>query len=542
MRLTMRRLNKRRPELAVVLGSVSLLAWQMAWSGSPGVILLPLTTLFLCIQDNNPSKATSYLWWAIPIIGLGTYLPLTWLIDAKGLFAGLGVVIYATEWLLTWGVFVFLVKQLRVVGKQRAWLLILMWLSFEMFQSHAEVGFPWLNLGNLFRDHPRWIQWYAWTGTLGGTVWVLGSSFALSRLVLAPFSKAMNLGIFILLTVGPWVGSHYLYNHASQVTKPGPGHLYEIGAIQTSSRGPFAGQETLNQLIDSLYHDVSNLPDVIVLPEGSIERFMRTGSFEWNSLYTKLSGLVARDSNLVVVSGCNVRHVVKSSDGIHSNGNYTSHKLNAACLIEKSGAARFLAKNKFVPFHEKVPEAFRFIDYPSAHYDYWQTATTSFVPHDSVELVPVICFESLFGEHCVQMLSPNPGFYLFLSSEGDLITPASKQYYLSLARLRAIEGRRYVVRSTNLGYNAFIDPRGEVIFKSDEYEQTALYTAKVSASSGLTFYSRHGDWIGRVALGALLLFLWMKFTQERLGAGSRSWWRYWSDDCPTPPNSKCAQP
>ena len=37
-----------------------------------------------------------------------------------------------------------------------------------------DISWPWLTLGNVFATHPEWVQWYEYTGTLGGSLWVLG--------------------------------------------------------------------------------------------------------------------------------------------------------------------------------------------------------------------------------------------------------------------------------------------------------------------------------------------------------------------------------
>jgi apolipoprotein N-acyltransferase len=47
------------------------------------------------------------------------------------------------------------------------------WLTFEFMHLNWEGNFPWLNLGNGFSANPKLIQWYEFTGTLGGSLWVL---------------------------------------------------------------------------------------------------------------------------------------------------------------------------------------------------------------------------------------------------------------------------------------------------------------------------------------------------------------------------------
>ena len=52
-------------------------------------------------------------------------------------------------------------------------LFIVFWLGFEYFHFNWDVSFPWLTLGNYFSVLPNWVQWYEYTGVLGGSLWIL---------------------------------------------------------------------------------------------------------------------------------------------------------------------------------------------------------------------------------------------------------------------------------------------------------------------------------------------------------------------------------
>ncbi|MEJ7662317.1 MAG: hypothetical protein WKG07_23495 [Hymenobacter sp.] len=46
------------------------------------------------------------------------------------------------------------------------------WIAFEQLHLHWDITWPWLTLGNGFAAAPEWVQWYEYTGFLGGSVWV----------------------------------------------------------------------------------------------------------------------------------------------------------------------------------------------------------------------------------------------------------------------------------------------------------------------------------------------------------------------------------
>ena len=61
--------------------------------------------------------------------------------------------------------------------------LVIFWLAFEFLYLRAQINFPWLVLGNGFANDVRLIQWYEWTGALGGSLWALVMNIVIFKLV-----------------------------------------------------------------------------------------------------------------------------------------------------------------------------------------------------------------------------------------------------------------------------------------------------------------------------------------------------------------------
>jgi apolipoprotein N-acyltransferase len=78
--------------------------------------------------------------------------------------------------------------------------------------------------------------------------------------------------------------------------------------------------------------------------------------------------------------------------------------------------------------------------------------------------------------------------------------------HLDLARLRAVEHRRYLVRATNSGISAIVDPLGRVVARTDLLAAQTL-RGTVHLLEGRTVYARLGDWPGWLALAACGLLL-----------------------------------
>ena len=95
------------------------------------------------------------------------------------------------------------------------------------------------------------------------------------------------------------------------------------------------------------------------------------------------------------------------------------------------------------------------------------------------------------------LISSNDGWW------GD--TPGHKHLF-SIARLRAVEHRRAIARSANTGTSGFIDTRGDVQQKLG-WDRRGILTGEVELNSELTFYTRYGDYVARIAEYVLLLSL-----------------------------------
>ena len=116
--------------------------------------------------------------------------------------------------------FIFLIYHFlakRVPFHISAIFLTSLWISFENLHLQWEFSWPWLNLGNAFSEYYHWIQWYEFTGTFGGTLWVWILNFIIFKSVLLYLQHkdiAILRGVAIkaLLLIGIPIGiSYYMF-------------------------------------------------------------------------------------------------------------------------------------------------------------------------------------------------------------------------------------------------------------------------------------------------------------------------------------------
>jgi apolipoprotein N-acyltransferase len=176
--------------------------------------------------------------------------------------------------------------------------------------------------------------------------------------------------------------------------------------------------------------------------------------------------------------------------------------LNSALMVAPNGEAvdRY-DKIKLVPFGEFVPPLFGFVTRITQE-------AGDFVPGNRVVTFPVsgrkvgafICYESVFP-HLVRQFTRSGGELLVnLSNDGYFGKTAAREQHLKIVRMRAAENRRWIIRATNDGITAGIDPAGRLAQVLEPY-QTAATRMRFSWEAGITPYAHYGDWF---AWGCLL--------------------------------------
>ncbi len=124
---------------------------------------------------------------------------------------------------------------------------------------------------------------------------------------------------------------------------------------------------------------------------------------------------------------------------------------------------------------------------------------------DGTEVATTVGFESMFGDH-VRRFTRDGADIIVVLSRNDLWGRSAGLYqHLQFTRMRAIESRRAVVISTVNGISALIHPNGE-IEETTGWMAQGTRALQVPTFRGETFYVRHGDWLGRWALGLALAF------------------------------------
>ena len=171
------------------------------------------------------------------------------------------------------------------------------------------------------------------------------------------------------------------------------------------------------------------------------------------------------------------------------------HPLNSAVLLGRDGGeiGRY-DKIGLVPFGEYVPPLFSFVNRVTQE-------AGDFVPGEAIRVLPAgpqklgvfICYEAAFPDLVRQFTAAGATVLVNLSNDGYFGHSQARAQHLLIARMRAVENRRFLIRSTNDGLTAVVDPAGKIIQSLPPFRELAAIV-RYGNISAVTFYARFGDW------------------------------------------------
>ena len=395
-------------------------------------------------------------------------------------------------------------------------------LGFEYFHTQWDLAWPWLNLGNAFAAQPKLVQWYEYTGVRGGSLWLILINIALFSLY-----KKRNIKNLLgsLLLIGLPIGlSLYLYN---QDEKPISSKSFSL--IQpnldpyTEKFNPENEEKHLDVFLEQADYLLNKTEtDFLFGPETMILQAINEDEPLESDSYKKLLKLKQKykqtDFFLGVHSYQKLGDKIPAGSRFSSEGNYYYEAFNSALLLDRNNKPDFYHKTKLVPLFERMP----FVQYLSFLGKYSlelggyngtysnRNSTNNFTLSDSISIVPIVCFESIFGDYCAQRIPETASFMCMITNDGWWKNSMGYKFHFDFSRLRAIENRRQIVRVANNGISALINTKGEIEQQSAWWEK-AILTGEVKLYSRKTFYSEHGDYMGRIAaFFSVLLLIFVK--------------------------------
>ena len=497
-------------KLLYVIISVALLA--IGWLGVSGFTLLLGLVPLLLISDSYSDSRRDW-WrmagWASLTFALWNIVTVWWVWIATPI-GPIAATIVSTFWnMVAFMLYHYISK--RAPKAVAYTVLAAAWVATEYLYIHTEVlSFPWLVAGNGFSGAPWAVQWYEFTGVLGGSLWVVLSNIAIFEMFK---NKSLWSKVRAALVVAvPIVVSLVIYwSYEPQAES------VKISVVQPNIdcyEEKFAGTERAQmQTITDLVSQVPADTKIIVLPETALPELVDDKEpQEATTVRLLRQALDVQGSGAMIAAGAStVKYYMPgetpSETARLSMGSFYDI-YNSAVAIGSDGAEDIHHKMRLVIGVEAMPWWFtslsRLINLGGVSGQLGRSDHAALFAKEGVKAGPAICYEGLYGDWFARFVREGADVMLVMSNDGWWgNTPGHKRLF-DFCRLRAIETRRAIARSANTGVSGFITSRGDVEQRLNWDEQGVL-TQEVETSQRTTAYVEYGDWVGRMGLLLTLL-------------------------------------
>lgn len=471
--------------------------WRVLSWVSLGILLLAVTAL-----KSEQALTLKRACWRGYVWGVGAYSAgVHWVFNSIHDFGGASVtasVIFTIALVLYMALYPALCALgVRWVAKRThsafvlALAFALLWPVTEWLRAWVLTGFPWLMYGFALVDTPM-AGFMPIVGSLGASgIAVL----CVALCVLAVFHAHAHRVLALLCVIALFGVGQLLLHLQSQHLQDSITQKMDIAAVQGNI--PQNVKMNPSKLGVSLkaYYELTEQTlgaDMIVWPETAIPTFITNVP----SYVTDMSALV-RQSNSALVLGA---FIPASNRTDYHNGIW---------VVNQDDVQEY-KKHQLVPFGEYMPlrwamQVFdQFVDIPRVDMVPGELPTSP-VMVAGIPTAPHICFETAYPDVIRPPVQAGAQLLINISNDawfGKLIAP---HQHLEMARVRAIEFAKPMVRATNTGVSALINASGDVM-QSSPQEVPAVVRGTLALNDVTTPFTRIGQWcIGWVLLGALLL-------------------------------------
>ncbi|RVU81737.1 apolipoprotein N-acyltransferase [Leucothrix sargassi] len=509
-------IKKRHYLMSLVAGACMVLSFAPL-GFFPIAFLSPAVLFYLMLQTNQRKQLMGLGWaFGIGLFGMGA----SWVFQSMHSFAQAPVVLAGG---LTFLFVLTLALLIAVVGLiasffKRSLLIVKLllvypaaWVLVEWLRGWFLTGFPWLYAG-----HAQIDTWFAHYAPVGGILLVSWATVVIS-------------GALVMLVAGSNAERVYSSGipgaHFMRVEEPLANQTRLIGFIAIAVL--VAGSWGLSQMVwvkdsgNSLRASLvqANIAqDQKWLPEQrvpSVERYMQMTRENWESDLivwpeTAVPGILAQYTDLVIspmhseALANNTRVVL---GGFHQTDE--GHVQNSAMVVgEPNNMTDIYAKRHLVPLGEYIPllEYLQWLGrWMNIPFDNVSVgASSGLLSVGDYKAQMTICYEDAFGEEIIADL-PEADFLINITNDGWFSGSFQPYQHMQIARFRALETGRYLLRATNTGVSGIVDHLGKITATVPAYTQDVV-TGDVKVMSGATPYVKYGNYL-IIVISALMLLL-----------------------------------
>jgi len=367
------------------------------------------------------------------------------------------------------------------------------WLITDWLRGWVMTGFPWLQLGYSQMDTPL-VNYAPLLGVEGITaaVCLLTASlyyiyrerkFMVSAIVIA----------VIVFSAMALKGQQWTNPQAAKSIA-----LVQGNTDQDEKWLPEKRTEILNEYLTlSLEHADA---DIIIWPESAIPAL----EFQVKRYLDYVADLM-RQSNTTLITGIiNYQHINDREEYYNAVIvlGQPEQDPNDTVVNDRYYKNKLLPIGEFVPFEDLLRPIAPLFNLPMSSFQRGGEKQSNLAA-SNVHIATAICYEIAFNQTLVKTVTPDTGFILTVSNDAWFGSSIGPDQHLEIARMRAFEFQRPVIRSTNTGITAVYDAQGQEFGRIAQFEKAVL-RAQVIPYQGATPFNRYGN--TPLLILALLLF------------------------------------
>ena len=434
---------------------------------------------------------------------------------------GWGVLLLiAAAWGVLIGGFAWCVNR---VAKQNAKLACIaapfLWVAFEFIRAHLpEISFPWNLLGYPAAANMALVQLTAVTGIYGLSfvVAAFNALIAWADVAKAPSMKEKlgilgltTAAILLVMIVGEQLVPNAAANHSARAVQPNFPEVESYGTDWFGAHG-----DDLKDLLELSLAPSKNAPDLIVWPEAP-------APFSWQDpQFSKFASRMAIQADRPLLAGTIEWKTERLPSGSLGQAPY-----NSAILVDPQGQRVFVYdKMHLVPFgeYEPFPLIHRVVTSVSSEVGGFRKGSNRVVGTlpNGLKFGTYICYEAIYPGEIREFTDKGANLLINISNDGWFGKSAAAEQHLRMARVRAVENRRWILRVTNSGITAAVDPYGRV-YAAMPRDVRGAADLPYDFRADRTLYTRLGDWFAWLCVIISVILVGRTFTEQRSNEGTK---------------------
>lgn len=381
---------------------------------------------------------------------------------------------------------IFTTKNHHTSSKLTLWLFPCIWLLTEYLRGVVLTGFPWLSLGYGQISGPL--------APLAPVIGEIGITFCLLMLCVAFSQLLLKSQIKQAATALVSIGLITLFSYQQTWVSP-TGKTIKTALIQGNIEQSIKWQPEQQWPTMLKYLDLTRLnydAQLIIWPESAIPAIETMSTTQE---FLDMANQSASLNNATIITGIlnynfeskeyfNSLIVLGKKQQADKNGDYFYGNTNR---YDKN---HLLPIGEFVPFSDWLRPIAPLFNLPQSSFSRGSYVQNNLRASD-LNILPLICFEIAFPEQLAANFFDDSDVLLTVSNDAWFGNSHGPHQHMEIARMRALEFGRPLLRSTNTGVTAVTDHFGNITAQVPQFEQAVL-TADIQLVSGQTPYSQYG--------------------------------------------------